>query len=106
MDKTNEFETELDKRQLEVQIKVQKRNGRKCTTIVEGLEGIDFGKDAKIVDVLNNIATHLRKKFNCSVAVMKPDNSLQMSGDHRDGVKEFLVSEKLVKADQIRMHGI
>ncbi len=37
--------------------------------------------------------------------VIKVDNTIKLSGDQRDNIKEFLIKTKLVNEDQIKIHG-
>lgn len=99
----NELEKELEKSQLEIHIKVKQRNGRKCWTIIEGLEKLDIG-NLVITEYLNKIATQLRKKLNCGASITD-DNYITLSGDHRNEIKEFLVKNNIAKVEQIKTHG-
>ena len=99
---TKELETSTD-----IHIRIQQRNKRKCWTIVENLDKID--NDEKFLD---RVAKKFRKKFNCSAAVKKadknPDNPskiIQLTGDNRENIKQFLIDEKIVDKDCIKMHG-
>jgi len=100
------MELELDKRQLEIHIKIQKRNGRKCWTIVEGLDKLELPSNLKTMDdFLDAITRKFKKSFNCGATVKKPENAVHLNGDHRDVIKKFLIETKLVNEDQIKLHG-
>jgi len=85
----------------QIHLRVQQRNGRKCITTVQGLsETLDLKRMIKI----------FKKSFSCNGAI-KPDKEtnskvLQMSGDQRQGVKTFLINEKIVAPDDIIVHGV
>jgi len=68
-----------------VYIKYIKRNGKKCITIIEGLENdLDIKK----------ITKSLKKLFCCNGSIKKDkddENVIQLSGDQRDNVKAFLI---------------
>ena len=82
-----------------VHIRIQQRNRRKCILTVSGLDDdLDLKK----------ISKYLKKKLNCNGAVVNDKvygDVLQMQGDHRTDVRDFLVAMKIVQSDQIIMHG-
>lgn len=100
----SDLEKELEHNNFEVHIKIQQRNGRKTWTSVEGLDKIDTNKE-KLDIFFENITKHLKKKFNCGATIKKPEYFIQLNGDHRDGIKEFLIKEGIVNESQIKMHG-
>jgi len=81
-----------------VHIRKTQRNRRQCITTVEGLENdLDIKK----------ITRALKKIFQCNGAIMKDDNNneiIQLSGDQRERVKEFLVNEEINKEHDIIIH--
>lgn len=95
----HELDNELFKKK-NVHIRMQQRNGKKCWTYVEGLDQIN--KDSKFLD---NFAKVLKKKLNCAGTVKKPENVIQFQGDHRDKIKSFLIEQKIVEEEFIKMHG-
>ena len=95
---------ELKEDQLEIHIKIQQRNGRKCITFVEGLIGvekIDKHKDK----FMEEMSKKFRKTFNCAATLKKPENIIQLQGDQRYKIKDYLVNQKIVNADKIKIHG-
>lgn len=103
----NNLEQLLENSQKEVHITIQQRNGRKCWTFIEGLDKLmDNENNSDITKYLENLSKQLKKKFNCSVCVKIPENILQMSGDHREGLKEYLTSKNICEQSQIKIHGI
>ena len=82
-----------------VHIRVQQRNGRKSLTTVQGLNpSYDFKK----------VLQEFRKKFNCNGTIVQDDELgevIQIQGDQRRNVQQFLVETELVKKDNIIMHG-
>lgn len=81
-----------------VHIRKTQRNGRKCITTVEGLEN-DLDK--------KKITKALKKIFKCNGALMKDDNEqdvIQLSGDQRNNVKDFLTSEQINYESDVVIH--
>ena len=92
------LDTEDDFNKL-VHIRCQQRNGRKCITTVSGLHiDLDYKKVLK----------HFKKKFSCNGSI-KEDVTygiiIQVSGDNRDKIKDFLVDNNIVKPKNIKLHG-
>ena len=83
-----------------VHVRVQQRSGRKCITTVAGL--------ADDLDV-KRIMKAFKKNFNCNGAVVKDKETgndvIQLSGDQRTIVKEFLTDQEICKADEVVLHG-
>jgi len=83
-----------------VHLKLQQRSARKCITIIEGLaEDLDFKK----------IAQALRQSYNASCAVIETEKNgtvLQMSGDQRQNVLQFLTVTNICTKEQIKVHGV
>ena len=81
-----------------IHIRKTQRNGRKCMTTVEGLaDELDL---KKITRALKNI-------FKCNGAIVKDTNEneiIQLSGDQRNNVKDFLISEEIEKNDDVIIH--
>jgi translation initiation factor 1 len=91
----------LDKPKLHVRI--QKRNGKKCITTIQGFE--------EDLDV-KRICKAMRKQFSCNGNVAKgkeeEDEIIQLQGDQRENVRDWmLVNEVIAKneADRIVLHG-
>ncbi|KAB2603184.1 translation factor SUI1 2-like [Pyrus ussuriensis x Pyrus communis] len=75
------------------------RNGKKCLTIVEGLkEDLDFKKKLK----------DLKREFCCNGNVIedkKLGKIIQLQGDQRNKVLQFLVDANIADKEQIKIHG-
>jgi translation initiation factor SUI1 len=85
-----------------VHIRVQQRNGRKHITTVEGLPA--YVDEAKLTKLRKIFQT----KFACSCVMVSNETLgaiIQLQGDHRHALQSFLMDEKLVPADFIRIHG-
>lgn len=83
----------------DVHIWIRQRSGRKYITEVEGLAS-DLN--------LKKIMKCWRKEFHCSVAktVNKKGNKiLRLQGDKRDLILNFLLEEKIIDKEKIKMHG-
>lgn len=102
---TTSIEKELEKRHLEIHIKVQKRNGKKCWTFIEGLDKLDLPTDKTIDMFMEDISRKLKKSLSCGASITKPENTIKLMGDHRNEVKQFIIQLKIVNEDQIKMHG-
>lgn len=82
-----------------VHIRVQQRNGKKCLTTVQGLKK-EFSYEKILKDV--------KKEFCCNGNVVQDKELgkiIQLQGDQRKNVSQFLVHAGLVKKDQIKIHG-
>ena len=82
-----------------IHVRVQQRNGRKCTTTVAGLpDDLDLRK----------ITRALKKTFKCNGTVHNDEESgeiVQLSGDQRTNIREFFVDQEICREDQIVIHG-
>mmetsp|Transcript_42710 Transcript_42710/g.87230 ORF Transcript_42710/g.87230 Transcript_42710/m.87230 type:complete len:117 (-) Transcript_42710:519-869(-) len=82
-----------------VHIRVQQRNGRKSLTTVQGLkEKYDYNKVLKA----------LKKDFCCNGTVVEDTELgkvIQLQGDQRKNVSEFLIKTKISKKEHIKLHG-
>lgn len=82
-----------------IHIRIQQRNGRKTLTTVQGIAE-DFDKK-KIVKIC-------KKEFACNGTVVDhPEYGevLQLQGDQRNHISEFLVKVGIAKKDQLKVHG-
>ncbi|TJX47427.1 translation initiation factor SUI1 [Soehngenia saccharolytica] len=82
-----------------VHVRVQQRNGRKCITTVQGL-GVHYN--------YNKILKDFKKDFCCNGSVVldkELGKVIQLQGDQRKNVSNFLLSAGLVKKDRVKMHG-
>ena len=82
-----------------VHIRIQQRNGRKTLTTVQGL--------SKEYD-LKRIVRACKKEFACNGTVVEhPEYGevLQLQGDQRQHICDWMVKVGLVKADQLKVHG-
>ncbi len=82
-----------------VHIRIQVRNRKKCITTIEGL--------ATDLD-LKMILEALKKKFNCNGSIMNDETLgeiIQLQGDNRNGVAEFLILNRIILKDNIIVHG-
>lgn len=82
-----------------VHIRIQQRNGRKTLTTIQGLsEDYDLKK----------IVRACKKEFACNGTVVEhPEYGevLQLQGDQRTKICDWLIKIKLVKPDQLKVHG-
>ena len=83
-----------------IHLRSQARNGKKCITTLQGLNPeLDLKKMLKT----------FKKNFSCNGAIRDDKEMgqiLQLSGDQRLNIKNFLVKEKIVTSENIIIHGI
>lgn len=86
-----------------IHIRVQKRNGRKCITTVQGL---DDDLDLK------RICKAMKKIFNCNGNIeVDPEMGeiIQLQGDQRANVKDWLVEQEILTGaeaeERVVIHG-
>eukprot|EP00250_Pteridium_aquilinum_P003306 c13631_g1_i1 orf=211-558(+) len=82
-----------------VHVRTQQRNGRKSLTTVQGLK-----KEYNY----NKILKDFKKEFCCNGTVVQDPELgqvIQLQGDQRKNVSQFLVQAGLVKKDNIKIHG-
>lgn len=94
-DDNNKAGNQADK----VHVRVQQRNGRKCITTVAGL--------ADDLDI-KRICKAFKKNFSCNGAVQKDEDDgevIQLSGDQRTNVMEFLVDQEICHKEEVVLHG-
>tara|TARA_Y200000002_G_C22684029_1_gene665245 strand:+ start:3810 stop:4124 length:315 start_codon:yes stop_codon:yes gene_type:complete len=81
-----------------IHIRKTQRNGRKCMTTVEGLaDELDKKK----------ITRALKRIFKCNGAIVldeKQNEIIQLSGDQRSNIKDFLISEEIEKEEDVIIH--
>ncbi|CAO3584194.1 unnamed protein product [Absidia cylindrospora] len=80
-------------------LRIQQRNGRKTLTTLQGLP-TDY--DAK------KILKVFKKEFACNGKVVEDEEHgevLQLSGDQRMKIAEFLVKEGIANKASIKVHG-
>ncbi|CAM9435854.1 unnamed protein product, partial [Heterosigma akashiwo] len=83
-----------------VHVRVQQRNGRKCISLIEGLaDDLDLKKILKA----------MKKNFSCNGAITRDEETggdvIQLSGDQRTNVKDFLEDNEIIHKGQIVLHG-
>ena len=83
----------------EVHIWLRQRTTRKYITDVQGLAS-DLN--------LNKIMKYWRHEFHCSVTKTLNKNKekiIRLQGDKRDQVDHFLINEKIIAKEHIKIHG-
>lgn len=93
------FAEDADGSKHKVHIRIQQRNGRKSITTVQGLDpDLD----------LKRILKAFKKNFSCNGAVVvdaEVGEVIQLQGDQRTNVKEFMVDNEICSGDRIVVHG-
>lgn len=97
---SEEFGDRAVRRDEPVHIRIQQRNARKTITSVQGLaEDLDLKKILKA----------FKRAFKCNGAIIEDKTGLgmiiQMQGDQRAGVREFLIDQEIIAKDSIVVHG-
>jgi len=86
----------------EIHIRVYQRKSRKYVTTIEGIP-TDLN--------LKQIVKYMKKTFSCSGVVKSEEKdgvktrSIHLSGDQRDAVENFFISQKIAEKGQIKIHG-
>jgi len=83
-----------------VHIRLQQRNGKKCITIVTGID-----KEIDIKRIASKLAPQLQTRCTVKTDETTGDKVLQLSGDQRTNVQDFFVSQEICILEQIVMHG-
>ena len=92
---------ELDNQKQDIHLRIQKGKGRHSWTIVENIDVINTTGES---DFIKKICKYFRKTCNCSVCI-KENNVLQLQGDHRSEISDFLVNGKFAKKENVKIHG-
>jgi len=80
-----------------VHVRVKQSRGRKMITTIENLQ--------KNLDV-EKILTSMRKRFCCNGTIFKDEDIIiQLQGDQRKLVFDFLKDEGICDSRQIKIHG-
>eukprot|EP00919_Chromeraceae_sp_WS-2016_P045801 GHVR01108943.1.p1 GENE.GHVR01108943.1~~GHVR01108943.1.p1 ORF type:complete len:114 (-),score=27.30 GHVR01108943.1:375-716(-) len=82
-----------------VHIRTQQRTGKKSLTTVSGLSTqFDYKRLLK----------HWKKHFSCNGTILNDDNHgciIQVSGDKRAEISQFLIDEGIVEREHLKVHG-
>ncbi|CAO4365988.1 unnamed protein product [Caenorhabditis nigoni] len=98
-DAFEQLETEDGVRQGVCHIRIQQRTGRKTITTVQGI-GTEYD--------LKRIVQYLKKKHSCNGTIVEhPEYGevIQLTGDQREKVKDFLIKVGIVNESNCRVHG-
>uniref|UniRef100_A0A914I2I2 Mannosyltransferase n=1 Tax=Globodera rostochiensis TaxID=31243 RepID=A0A914I2I2_GLORO len=98
-DAFEQLEEEEGTRQGFCHIRIQQRTGRKTITTVQGI--------APEYD-LKKIVRYLKKEYNCNGTIVEhPEYGevIQLTGDQRQHIKDFLCKVGIVKEDNCKIHG-
>lgn len=86
----------------EIHIRVFQRKTKKYITTIEYLDqNLDFKK----------ILKKMKDKFHCNGSInykkdsVNNDKIIQLSGDKRNDIIDFLVNNKICKKEEIKVHG-
>nr|AFM89854.1 translation factor sui1-like protein [Callorhinchus milii] len=82
-----------------IHIRIQQRNGRKTLTTVQGISD-DYDK--------KKLVKAFKKKFACNGTVIEHSEYgevIQLQGDQRKNICQFLLEVGIVKEEQLKVHG-
>lgn len=83
-----------------VTISVSKRNGKKCITYVIGMaDDLDLKK----------ILSYLKKTYSCNGSIIKDEKYgevMKFSGDQKENIYNFLISEQIYQKEDIIIKGV
>ncbi|KAK3941896.1 translation initiation factor SUI1-domain-containing protein [Diplogelasinospora grovesii] len=85
----------------DIHIRIQQRNGRKTLTTIQGIpDNFDYKKILKVI----------KKEFACNGTIIedKDGDVIQLQGDQRVKIKEFLVDKEAglaMDAKRVKVHG-
>jgi translation initiation factor 1 len=86
-----------------VDIRIQQRTGKKKWTLIEGLPDV--------IESDVNAKRHLkyfRKNYCCNGNILHDTKAglvIQLQGDHRSKVCEYLIAKEIAEESKIRIHG-
>ena len=82
-----------------VHIRIQQRNGKKSITTIQGIdEKYDQYKILKV----------FKKEFACNGSIVENEDYgeiIQLQGDQRNNISEFLIEVGICKKNEIKIHG-
>eukprot|EP00743_Colponemidia_sp_Colp-15_P000992 GILK01001096.1.p1 GENE.GILK01001096.1~~GILK01001096.1.p1 ORF type:complete len:120 (-),score=20.42 GILK01001096.1:167-493(-) len=82
-----------------IHIRSQQRNGKKSLTTIQGLaEELDYKK----------LLRAFKKSFNCNGTIVEDEelgHVIQLQGDQRKNVADFLIAEGIVDKNNVKIHG-
>ncbi|PAA81779.1 hypothetical protein BOX15_Mlig023505g1 [Macrostomum lignano] len=83
----------------DIHIRIQQRNGKKTLTTVQG---IDEKYDKR------KILKYCKKEFACNGTVVSREEYgevIQMQGDQRERIADWLIRNKIADKEKIKVHG-
>ena len=84
-----------------IHLRIQKRNGRKSITIIEGL--LDLLDNNIQLPSSKQILKTFKKNLSCNGSIK--DSVYQLSGDQRMNIRSFLIHQLKIESDTIHIHG-
>lgn len=79
----------------EIHVRVFQRKAHKYICTIEGL--------SKDLD-LKKLVKQMKDQFHCNGS-FTPDGTVQLQGDHRTEIIDFLTKKKICKKTEIKVHG-
>eukprot|EP00939_MAST-03C_sp_MAST-3C-sp1_P002974 g2974.t1 len=93
----------------QIHIYVAMRNGRKCTSTIQGLHLIPFPDSVFEGIDYKKILKRMRKKFQCNGNIKKDPETgaavITLTGNQTRGIKTWLTEHEMCKMKQIVVHG-
>ena len=91
--KADTFEDEFDEI---IDIRVMKRNKRKCITIIQNLILEDSER--------KTFMKYLKKTLSCNASYDNETNEIHLQGDHKDELPDILKKKLEINKECIRIH--
>jgi len=110
----NEFMSELCEREFgrqsshKVHVRVKQRTGRKSITTATGLSTAGVSGEMMNMEDMKVLVKRLKKRLNCNGSVIEHETHglvLQLSGDQRFNLFNFLIENRIRQEHQIVIHG-
>eukprot|EP00940_MAST-03C_sp_MAST-3C-sp2_P001837 g1837.t1 len=94
----------------QIHIYVTMRNGRKCTSTIQGLHLIPFPADKFEGINYKKIVKYMKRSFKCNGSVQTDSKTgttvITLSGNKTNEIRDFLVDHELCQRKQIVIHGL
>jgi translation initiation factor 1 len=87
-----------------VHIRLQQRTGKKCITTIQGLDPYVENDKKK----LERFISFVKKQLACNGSVLANEtwgNVIQLTGDQRHAMVDFLITHFSIKKELIKLHG-
>lgn len=94
-ERTQDIDLDNTIKSSEIHVRLFQRKAHKYICTIEGL--------SKDID-LKKMVKQMKDQFHCNGS-FTPDGTIQLQGDHRTEIIEFLTKKKICKKNEIKVHG-